>query len=105
MIRKILFEVLTPLNFSVRVTEDYWNIIVSIKHPVMNGKEAEVKMVLTDPDEIRQSLKDDNVYLFYKMQKEKRWICAVTKDNAGYGFLITAYLTDNIKEGKEIWKK
>lgn len=39
MIRKILFEVLTPLNFSVRVTEDYWNIIVSIKHPVKEGKE------------------------------------------------------------------
>ena len=62
----------------------------------MKGKEAEVKMVLSDPDEIRQSLKDDNVYLFYKMQKEKRWICAVTKDNTGYGFLITAYPTDNI---------
>lgn len=105
MIKKIRFEVITPLDFSVRVTEDYWNIIVSIKHPIMTGKENEVKQTLTNPDVIRQSIKDENVYLFYSLQNEKRWICAVTKDDEGYGFLITAYLTDNIKEGKEIWKK
>lgn len=102
---KILFEVLTPLNFTVRITEDYWNTIVSIKHPVMKGKEEEVRLTLNGPDEIRQSLKDKDVYLFYKMQIVKRWICAVMKDNNGYGFLITTYPTDNIKEGKLIWKK
>ncbi len=100
-----MFDVPTPLDFSVRVTENYWNIIISIKHPIMNGKEEEVKLTLIDPDEIRQSLKDDNVYLFYKKQKEKRWLCAVIKDSAGYGFLITVYQKDNIKVGKEIWKK
>jgi hypothetical protein len=71
----------------------------------MNGKENEVRLTLNDPDEIRQSLKDDNVYLFYKMQRQRRWICAVIKDNDKNGFLITAYPTDNIKEGKVIWKK
>jgi hypothetical protein len=102
---KILFEVATPLDFYVRVTQNYWNIIVSIKHPVMSGRETEVKLTLTDPDEIRQSVNDESVYLFYKMQKQKRWICAVAKNNSGYGFLITAYPTDKIKEGIQIWKK
>ena len=102
---KILFEIMTPLDVLVVVTEDYWNVITSIKHPVMKDKEDEVRLVLSDPDEIRQSIKDENVYLFYRIQKQKRWICAVVKDNTGKGFLITAYPTDNIKEGKVIWKK
>lgn len=105
MINKLLFEVFTPLNFSVHVTEDYWNIIVTIKHPVMKGREDDVRLVLSDPDEIRHSIKDETVYLFYKMQHHRRWICAVTKDASGHGFLITAYPTDNIKEGKLVWKK
>jgi len=102
---KIFFEVMTPLNFSVRVTDAYWDIIISIKHPVMRGKEDEVKSALLDPDEVRQSLKDENVYLFYKQKDKKRWVCAVVKDNPEYGFLITAYPADKIKEGKMIWKK
>jgi len=31
----LLFEVLTPLGFNVRVTHAYWEMIVTIKHPVM----------------------------------------------------------------------
>jgi hypothetical protein len=33
----ILFDVPTPLGFSVRVTRRYWELIVTIKHPVMRG--------------------------------------------------------------------
>ena len=40
--RDILFEARTPLGFTVRVTRDYWTVIITIKHPVMAGCEAEV---------------------------------------------------------------
>jgi len=40
---ELLFEVPTPLGFSVRVTRAYWNLIVTIKHPVMNGRDQEVR--------------------------------------------------------------
>ena len=33
----IHFEVLTPLGFRVRVTRAYWELIVTVKHPVMAG--------------------------------------------------------------------
>lgn len=36
---EVLFEALTPLGFWVHVTRGYWNVIVSIKHPVMVGRE------------------------------------------------------------------
>ena len=39
----ILFEVPTPLGFRVRVTRSYWDLITTIKHPVMAGQESIVK--------------------------------------------------------------
>lgn len=103
--QKVLFEIITPLDFKAHVTEEYWGIIVSIKHPVMKGLEDEVKLVLGDSDETRQSKKDRNVFLFYRSRGLKRWFCAVVKNDNSNGFLITAYPTDNIKEGIIIWKK
>lgn len=101
----IFFEVKTPLKFTVRTTVKYWEIIITIKHPIMNGKEKEVKEALFDPDTIRRGKVDPNIFLFYKKEKEKRWICAVAKRLNGEGFLITAFPTDAIKEGEEIWSK
>jgi len=99
------FEVETPLGFRVRVTAEYWNVIVTIKHPVMLGREADVQEVLRNPDEIRLSKKDASVYLFYKPERIGSWVCAVTKHLDGEGFLITAYPTDAVKEGERIWPR
>lgn len=103
--KEILFEVMTPLGFQVRVTKAYWELIVTIKHPVMAGREEDVKMALAQPDEIRQSKSDEKVFLFYKEEREKRWICAVSKQTGSEGFLITTYPTDAIKEGVQVWHK
>lgn len=102
---ELLFDVMTPLGFRVRVTRGYWELIATIKHPVMAGRESEVKATLTQPDEIRLSRKDRNVYLFYRQEHVGRWVCAVTRRLNGEGFLITAYPTDTIKEGNHLWLK
>jgi plasmid stabilization system protein ParE len=103
--KKILFEVMTPLGFQVRVTKDYWDLIVTVKHPIMAGREDGVRKTLEEPDEIRQSKSDEMVYLFYKAERTQRWICAVSKQTDDDGFLITTYPTDAIKEGVQIWHK
>lgn len=100
---EILFQVLTPLGFIVRVSGNYWTLIVTIKHPVMCRREADVQNTLKEPDEIRQSRNDPTVYLFYKLERPKRWICAVVKRLNGDGFLVTTFPTDAIKEGQLIW--
>ena len=102
---ELLFEVMTPLGFRVRVTRGYWELIATIKHPVMAGRESDVKATLTQPDEIRLSRKDGNVHLFYRQERVGRWVCAVTRRLNGEGFLITAYPTDTIKEGNHLWPK
>jgi hypothetical protein len=101
----LLFEVLTPLGLRVQVTRNYWELIITVKHPAMKGHENEVQETLRNPDEIRQSKSDSNVYLFYKPERMGRWICAVAKKLDGDGYLITTYPTDAIKEGAQIWQK
>jgi hypothetical protein len=71
----------------------------------MAGREDDVRSALENPDEIRQSKSDKDVYLFYKAENEKRWICAVSKQTGDTGFLITTYPTDAIKKGVQIWHK
>ncbi len=101
----MLFDVTTPLGLIVRTTHSYWMLIVSVKHPAMRGREQDVEETLREPDEIRRSRSDPAVLLFYRLERTKRWICAVVKQINGDGFLITTYPTDAIKEGEQIWKK
>ena len=103
--QSIWFEVSTPLGFQVRVTRSYWDLIATIKHPVMAGQESIVKETLQTPAQIRLSRSDASVYLFYRQERADRWICAVAKRLNGEGFLITAYPTEAIKEGVRIWPK
>jgi hypothetical protein len=98
------FEILTPLGFRVRTSEEYWQKLI-IKHPDIAELEAEVTQTLTNPDEIRQSRRDPNIVLFYLTLKAKRWVVAVARRLNGDGFLITAYQTDAIKEGDLIWHR
>ncbi len=100
------FKVQTKLNFKVSVTSDYWDYITTVKHPHMKGKEKEVVDALKEPEQVRRSRRDKNVYLFYRRiiyDDRLKYICVVA--NKGEGFVITAYITDKIKEGERIWKK
>jgi hypothetical protein len=80
-------------------------LIVTIKHPVMLGSEADVQETLRSPDQVRRSRSDPDVYLFCRLERPQRWICAVAKQLNGDGFLITTYPTEAIKEGKQVWSR
>lgn len=98
------FEILTPLNFTVRTSEEYWDKLI-VKHPDIADLETEIQQALASPNEIRRSSRDPNVLLFYLVLKERRWVVAVARRLNGDGFLITAYQTDAIKEGETLWHK
>jgi hypothetical protein len=55
--------------------------------------EAEVRETLAQPDEIRRSKSDRDVYLFYRARNQKRWVCAVIAVAKIIGtYLMTDYL-------------
>ena len=94
----------TPLGKQIRATRSHWEKIVETKHPSLRGKEEEVKQALETPFEIRASKSDENVHLYY-IDFEGKYLCVVVKNLNDQGFVITAYFTEKIKEGRQIWKK
>jgi hypothetical protein len=59
------------------------------------------------PTEVRVSRSDDTVQLFYEYYAKTRvrgkWLCVVVKCPPGDAFVMTAYLTDQLKAGDTIW--
>jgi len=96
-----LFEVPTPLGFSVRTTASYWALIEG-KHPEIIARQDEVQTCLRSPDQIRHSKLDRTVYLFYRSRPPYH-LSVVVKRLNNTGFVITCHVTDKIKEGEKIW--
>ncbi len=101
---KKLFEIKSTSGKLLRTSKSYWAKIVTIKHPSLFNKQKEIEKVLQSPEIIRVSKSDKNVFLYYRKHK-LNYFCAVVKHENGKGFLITAYITNKIKEGKTIWQK
>src|SRR5947209_5626076 len=97
----LLFQTLTPLEFSVRTTRAYWNVLID-KHPEVTNRLMEIQRCLTTPHEIRRSKQDPAVYLFYD-RIAPYYLCVVAKRLNGDGFIVTCYVTDAVKEGTRIW--
>ena len=100
----LALDELTPLGSRVQCSVGYWEQIVSIKHPVMRGRLDDVRLTLTQPDEVRRSVRDPDVLLFHR-EVTPRWVCAVVKKVGEVGYVITAYPADTIKRGDAIWTK
>lgn len=98
-----VFDVATPLGFRVHTTPNYWLRVTYIKHRPLYGREQDVAATLGNPDEVRRSIDDPDVYLFYKLERPGRYICVVARQLNGDGFLITAYPANYLKEGETVW--
>ncbi|NEO98521.1 MAG: DUF4258 domain-containing protein [Symploca sp. SIO2E9] len=96
------FEILTPTGVRIRTTPSYWAKIVTLKHPIIKGREEFVKLVLQEPIEVRRSRSDPMVYLYYK-DEPPYFLCVVARHLNGEGFIITVYRTDKIKRGEPVW--
>jgi hypothetical protein len=68
----------------------------------------QLEIVLQTPEVVRQSRSDSQVYLYYRFYDQTivgaKWLCVVIKDNSDDAFIITAYLTDKLKQGLELWR-
>ena len=90
---------------SVRLTDE--RIAHILQHQEMVGMEAEIERVLQSPAEVRISRSDNTVELFYEFYAQTRvgakWLCVVVKYPTDDAFVVTAYLTDQLKAGETIW--
>ncbi len=92
-------------NQSIRLTAE--RLAHILEHPEMNGLEAEIGIVLRKPQIVRQSRTDEQVQLYYRYYEltkvGEKWLCVVVKQLTDDAFVITAYLTDKVKQGVELW--
>lgn len=92
---------------SVRLTDERLDHI--LQHQELAGMEEEISRVLQTPAEVRVSRSDETVQLFYEYYAKTRvggkWLCVVVKYPRDDAFVVTAYLTDQLKPGESLWPK
>lgn len=89
-------DVATPLGFRAVCSDEYWQRMITIKHPPVKVRKMDVERTLSDPDEIRRSVGDSSALLFHR-RFWPRWVCAVVKRAEDKGYLITTYPADKVK--------
>lgn len=80
-----------------------------LRHPEMHGELEKIDEVLKNPDEVRISVGDTMVLLFYKLYPKtkvtSKFLSVAVKSLNDEGFIITAFFTDKMKKGETIWKR
>ncbi len=73
----------------------------------MSDMETEIGKTLADPERVVRSRGDEEVRLYYRFYPDTpvggKFLCVVVKVRAEDAFVITAYLTDKVKEGESLW--
>ena len=75
----------------------------------MSQQISRIEETLQIPDRIIKSITDSQVELFYKQYDSTpvgvKFLCVVVKSPGDDYFIITAYFTDSLKKGRNIWTK
>ena len=102
-----MLRVVCKLGKVVRLDRERWIHVLS--HPEMNKQRFWIKETLVEPDEVRQSIRSSEVWLFYKFYEKtpvtQKYMLVAVEVLDGEGFIVTAFFTDKIKKGDLIWKK
>lgn len=104
MARRLIFSTNSPLGYRVVLTRNRWREIVRFKHPALAGEETRVRQCVSDPEVVRASAKDPDVHLHYRTS-DQGYTCVVVGPGEKEHFVVTAYLTTNIKKGQTLWTK
>ncbi|MBI4419215.1 MAG: hypothetical protein HY560_00155 [Gemmatimonadetes bacterium] len=92
---------------AIRLTDERRQHILG--HPEMAGLESSIEETLTSPEAVIQSLSDPEARLYYRYYVGTvvgdKFLCVVVKLAEADAFSVTAYLTDRVKKGEQIWPR
>jgi hypothetical protein len=78
-----------------------------LERPEMANMDTAIQDTLAHPQIVRKSRTDDTVCLCDSFCEATvvgdKWLCVVTKYLEDDAFVITAYLTDKLKQGEQLW--
>jgi hypothetical protein len=91
----------------IRLTDE--RLAHILEHPEMADMEPRIAETLSNPEQVVESLSDAQARLYYRFYVGTRvgdkHLCVVTKVLETDAFIVTAYLTDKVKKGKQLWPK
>ncbi|MGE0823145.1 MAG: hypothetical protein AB7G75_15545 [Candidatus Binatia bacterium] len=95
------------LGRAVRLTDE--RLAHLLEHIEMVGQLDKVQETLQDPHVIVRSQRDPNVHLYHKHYPAtpvtEKYLLVAVKRMDNDAFLLTAFFTDTIKKGEQIWEK
>ena len=90
---------------AIRLTDE--RLAHILEHPEMQAMEQAIVDTLLAPARVVQSLSDPGARLYYRFYVGTvvgdKFLCVVVKFVDDDAFVLTAYLTDEVKKGTEIW--
>lgn len=105
LFENLLFAVDDVFGKKIRITKRYWEQIKSDKHRELGFGYTDAVDTLKNPEEVRLSIKDEYIRLFFKRYGNTTLIVVVKYLN-GDGFVVTVYQTSKVKrKGEIVWSK
>ena len=103
----VVFKIVSKMGKIVSLDEERWRHV--LEHPEMKTQLDRIKETAVNPDEVRASVHDSSVLLFYKFYEEtpvtEKYLIVVIKSLNREGFIVTAFFTDRVKKGGLVWRK
>ena len=103
----VVFEVASKVGKKVFLDEKRWEHVK--EHPEMDGQIDRLRETVVEPDEVRRSVYDASVWLFYKHYSTtpvtEKHLLVVARIANDEGFIVTAFFTDTVKRGDVVWRK
>ena len=91
----------------IRLTEE--RLAHILEHPEMKDAEPLIEQTLANPEQVMESLSDTQARLYYRLYVGTRignkHLCVVVKMLEADAFVVTAYLTDKVKKGRQLWPR
>ena len=80
-----------------------------LEHPEMKDAEPWIEQTLARPERVMESLSDPQARLYYRIFVRtgigNKHLCVVVKVLEADAFVVTAYLTDKVKKGRQLWPR
>lgn len=103
----VVLEVMSKVGKIVRLDEERWEHVR--EHPEMKDEIDRLREAVVEPDEVRRSVYDAAVWLFYRYYRKtpvtKKYLLAVVRIQNEEGFIVTAFFTDTVKKGDLVWSR
>lgn len=100
----------------MRVIHDYRGVPIRLTderlahildHPEIVGLEGAIEQTLARPETVMESFTDPQARLYYRFyvgtRVGEKYLCVVVKISRDDAFVLTAYLTDKVKRGAQVW--